>query len=181
MKTTKTLHQTGYTLIELLVVIAIIAILGVVAFVNYQTFAQDQILNRAIGQIQSALRLTQSNATSGVVCIDSANNTYGGVSWSIQFTADRTKIHVYCEKSTIIQKVLQLENVEVNEIQGLSCPSPSSAPVTVSYSPLFGILTFEASDSCIAISSKLTITLRNLKNANTKSFSLSKGGAIDVE
>lgn len=170
----------GYTLVELLIVIAIISILGVVVFINARTFAQDQVLNRSLGEVQSALRLAQTNATSGLVCIDSENVAQGGVWWSVQFS-DKTKALIYCEKSNQSQKTFQLDNVEIVSIKGSSCAQDASLPVTVTYSALYGVLTFSALDPCIGTSNTLTFTFKNLKNGNVKGFNLSKGGAIDVQ
>ncbi|MBI2040331.1 prepilin-type N-terminal cleavage/methylation domain-containing protein [Candidatus Microgenomates bacterium] len=171
-------NSRGYTIIELLVVITIIAILSAIVFINSRTLAQDQILNKAVGQIQSALRLAQSNATAGLKC---GSPLQGGASWSAQFGSDKTKVEIYCDKTATVQQTFSLENVQVSEIQGSSCPSSSPPPVSIKYSPLYGLLTFEASDSCIGLSNTLTITVSNLTGGNSKSFTLSKGGAIDVE
>lgn len=171
----------GYTLIELLVVLTIMAVLSIVVFINYRTFSQDQILNKALGQVQIILRLAQSNATSGYLCAGQ-----GGASWSVQFGSDNTKVEIYCDKTTTVQKSYTLENATVTSIQGSGCGSPYTSPFTtpikITYSPLYGNPKFEGpTDICFTTNSpSIVFTLTNTKG-NTKSFKLSKGGAIDIQ
>lgn len=174
--------ECGFTLVELMVVIAITAILGVVAFVNFKDFAQDQILTKAQGQIQTYLRLAQANATAGVIC-----NNQGGVSWSAKF--DVNKVKLSCGTSASEQKTQDFEGVEVISIQcspasNASCPPDGltfSPPLTVSFAPLNGNLSFTDGDACITSASTMMIVLRNQKNDAKKCFTISKGGAIDAQ
>ena len=175
----------GYTLVELLVVITIMALLGAAVFINSQTYGQDQILSRAIGQVQSGLRLAQNNATAGLICIDADNEAHGVVKWSARFDFDKTKVSIYCEQSNQSQKTFQLEDTEIISIKGDKCSETSSPPVVVTYTALYGILTFTTGDlatkDCLEVSNALTFTLKNLKNGHLKNFNFSKGGAIDVQ
>lgn len=171
----------GFTLIELMVVIAITAILGIVAFVNFKDFAQNQVLNKAVGQIQTYLRLAQANATAGVLC-----SGQGGASWSVKFVDDTT-LKLTCGSTGIDQKNLDLdENARIDSIKcspaSSECPQTGfNAPLTVNFAPLDGKINFSAGDSCINTASTLLITLKNLKNNSYKCFTISKGGAIDVQ
>ncbi len=178
----------GYTLIELLVVISIIGILTVVVFVNFKGFSQDQVLLRAILQVQNALRFTQTNATTGAFCwTDPKDQTKGsssGTSWSAEFESDGTTINILCEKSTAPQKTFILEGVAIDSSQASSCPVTSTLPLLITYSPISGNVNFGKSgdDVCLTTnSSTITFTLKNPKSGNVKPLTISKGGAIDVQ
>ncbi len=156
--------KTGFTLIELLVVISIMAILGVAAFVNFRDFASTQSLKKAAGEIQSFLRLAQSNASSSTLC-----NGTGGVSWTVAFTPPRT-ITTTCNSVPIfLYKTLTLS-------QDVTMSSTCSSPVHLVYSALKGI----PSNNCSPASPNVTIILTNSKG-DTKILTITSGGAIDVQ
>ena len=99
-------NGAGYTLVELLVVISILAVLGVFVIVNFKNFAQDQVINKSIGQMQSVLRLAQSNATSGAFClIGCPNPNLACGDWWAEFSAGGSQINLFCAKSTSVQKI----------------------------------------------------------------------------
>ncbi|MBI2018653.1 prepilin-type N-terminal cleavage/methylation domain-containing protein [Candidatus Daviesbacteria bacterium] len=168
----------GFTLVELLVVISIMALLGVVAYANFKDFAQDQVVNKAIGQIQTAFRLAQANATSGVTCLD-----LGGADWSVQIRTDGTNVDLICGSSNSVVQTTILENVEVDSVGGSACApgSTSALPLTVTYSKLSGTVKIDGSDNCIDNSATVSVNFKNLKTSNTKTFTISKGGAINVQ
>lgn len=174
--------KNGYTLIELLVVLTIMAILTIVVFINYKTFSQDQILKKATGEIQSLLRLAQSNATTSLTCPGST----AGVSWAVKFLADKETLHLTCGPATF-QKSLRLENVQIDSIK--CSPAPATCPQTgfntpliVSFTPLYGKVTFiKSGEFCVDTAQSVMVVLKNLKNNNNKCFTISKGGAIDVQ
>ncbi len=87
------MRSAGYTLIELLVVISIIGILSVVAFVNIKEFSSSQALKKAAGEVQSFLRLAQSNASSSTLC-----NGVGGVPWTV--TINTNTVVITCNIDT---------------------------------------------------------------------------------
>lgn len=186
------MRSAGFTLIELLVVISIIAILGVAVFINYKDFSQNQVLDEALGQVQTYLRLAQANATSSTLCLvtqlDGTKEEVGGVSWSAKFV-DKDRLSLTCGTPDSEQKTQTLEDVEVASIQcsptsNANCPpddSTFSPPLTVSFAPLNGNVSFTDSDSCVTSASTLMIILRNQKNDAKKCFTISKGGAIDVQ
>lgn len=167
------MRSAGFTLIELLVVISIISILSVVGFVNFKGFSEDQATDKAVGQIQTLLRLAQSNATSGILC-----GTSGGVPWSLILNS--TSIDLACGSTNIVQKTYTLDSsAEIDTIIGSGCTG-SIMPVYLTYSPGVGALTFYApgaSNTCNA-SVSWTFTIKNTRNNTTKSFIQSKGGAI---
>lgn len=174
----------AFTLIELLVVIAITAILGVVAFVNFKDFAQDQILNKAQGQIQTYLRLAQANATAGVIC-----NNQGGADWRVRLDTD---IGLECSTNNFENiysiKTLTLENVKIASVGSPTCSAvcsnASCLPLYVSYSKLSGSVKIKSDveqTSCLKTSNQILINIKNLKTDKIKSFTISKGGAIDAQ
>lgn len=174
------LWKTGFTLIELLVVISIIALLSIVAFINLKGFSQDQVLNKAVSEIQTLLRLAQANATAGVLC-----NSQGGANWTVNFKANKVDIELDCGDSSSFVKTLTLENVQVDSIKGASCGPPTDLPLIVTYSKISGNVKFDSIvgsdiDLCLETSANVLIDLKNLKTSNIKSFTISKGGAMDV-
>lgn len=165
--------KSGFTLIELLVVISIMGILATFIFINYKNSSSDRDLNKGVSNIQSFLRLAQSNATTGVVC-----EGLGGAYWGVSLGSD--KIKLACGQDTAInfnnpKKVADLEDVKVDSIGGFSCPPV--LPLNVVYAPLNAKLTFTGYDNC----TKPTINLTSNKDSSTKSFTIEKGGAVDVE
>lgn len=174
-------NSFGFTLIELLVAMSILAILSVVAFVNYKDFSQDQILIKAQDEIQTFLRLTQSNATSSVLC-----ESGGGSNWVVDFKADKVTINIICGPNNIVKKRMILQDAKVDSIKGSSCSSITDTTfdnslLRVSFSPLYGSLSFTGVDNCIRDSSTVTINLLNTRNnSGTRSFNISKGGGTNV-
>ncbi len=165
------MRSAGYTLIELLVVISIIGILSVVAFVNIKDFSSAQDLKKAVGEVQTYLRLAQSNASSSTLC-----NGVGGVSWNVIFNADST-IQINCGPTNYLIKTLTLQT-------GIAIKSPIKTncdltlPVTIVYSALKGVPTIPGSTCWTGVD--VTITLDNGKG-KTKSLILTSGGAINVQ
>lgn len=162
------MRSAGFTLIELLVVISVMSIFGVLALVNFKDFSSEQVAGKAAGQIQSILRLAQSNATASVLC-----ETEGGVSWIVNFVDDRN-IKLTCGPNNKEKQTLSLENASIKKIE--------CSVVKISYSPLFGNLTFSGDETCIKNASQIVIEVDNLiKPGNPKSLTISKGGGIDVK
>ncbi len=178
--TTFSSHERGFTLIELLIVISIIAFLGVVAFVNFKDLTQDQVINKAIGEIQTALRLAQSNATTSLLCRGQAS-----VDWMVRINSDNVELFCGDSISPPIQ-TSALQSVVVNPVEGSACTSGSthSLPLTITYSRLSGSVKIDALDNCIDNSSTVKVKVSNTKEGytdNNKTFTISKGGAINVE
>lgn len=159
----------GYTLIELLVVISIISIMAMVGFVNYKDFAADQILVKAQGQLQSALRLAQANATSSVKCSNS-----GATSWRVFVlnSSNYATAYVICDPGATTVSSYTMDNVQV-AATGSGCSF--NIFLSVNYSMGNGML----ASTCNSI----TFTLSNVRVPSTpvKTFTISKGGAIDVQ
>lgn len=163
------MQSAGYTLVELLVVISILSILAAVGFVNFNRFSSNQVTTKAAGQIQTFLRLAQSNATTSTIC-----NTQGSTSWSIKFV-NATTIELRCNPSDYRHKTYVLENAQMEIICGAA---PLTFPATFTYST--GIGKLSTTPVC---SSLFVFTISNSLNSSAaqKQFKVSNGGAIDVE
>lgn len=163
----------GFTLVELLVVISIIVIFGIMAFANFKDFSQEQVTNKALGQIKTLLHLAQSNATTSTTC-----EGEGGVSWAVNFV-DSSNIQLICGPQSKVQQTLSLENATIVAIKCSAEGVSFNPPVKVSYSPLSGNLTFFADAQCVKSASLLYISVDSLqRSGNPKSLIISKGGVI---
>lgn len=168
----------GFTLIELLVVISIISILSGVGFVNYKGFSANQDAINASTQIQSLLRLAQSNATSSTKC-----NNQGATDWSLNFL-DTTTLELRCNPNNYLHRSYALESVQIESISGLSSDSGCTLPVALSFSNRLGVLkiaSLNSSTACLS-SNSWSVKVKSSSDANKfKTFTLNKGGAIDVQ
>ncbi len=175
------MRPAGYTLIELLVVMAIMSIMAVVGFVNFKDFSSEQVTVKAIGQIQSLLRLAQSNATSGILC----SAPQAAKLWYLVITS--TNVDLSCDTATTVNayhRGYPTDNVTISVKCSTGDTSGITLPVTISYFPLSGQISFKGSDSSTVCSNtnSLFITATNTQNISlTKSLTISKGGAIDVQ
>lgn len=162
------MRSSGYTLIELLIVISIIALLSVVGFVNFKDFSANQVAVKAAGQVQTLLRLAQSNATSSTKC-----NALGSSSWSLVFL-DNKAIELRCNPGNSLQKVYNLDPGQVQ----IQCGTTNIIPTTFTYATGVGTLTIS---NCSQYPVTLSATNTNNTNVLPKSFKVSSGGAINVQ
>ncbi|RJP46339.1 MAG: type II secretion system protein, partial [Armatimonadetes bacterium] len=88
--------KSGFTLIELMVVVAILATLTVVLVPQFNNFKKTQDLADAASELQTVLRLAQSNAVSSVNC----NNGDRAKNWEVGFTGGSDVVHSYQLKAT---------------------------------------------------------------------------------
>lgn len=159
----------GFTLVELLVVMSIIALLGIFGFANFKRLAQSQVVNKAVIQVQTALREAQSNATAGVLCAGT---------WSVKLNT--TGVDLKCDST----KTYVLENAQISSI---TCSSGTSLtlPVTISFTPLSGLLSFSGTsgtDVCLSSTPSLIVKLVNVKDSSLfKTVTINKGGGISVQ
>lgn len=161
--------QSGFTLIELLVVISIMAIIGVFTLANYGSFGEDQKLKTAVLDIQSLLRLAQSNSTSGLKC-----QGQSVLDWRVVFT-DTTNLDLKCRHSSGISGSLKslalTTNIEIDSITSGTC-----TPTLVKYAPLFGTMTANCGSNLV------TVTLRNNKiSTNCTGSNLEKCKSLTIE
>ncbi|GEM_PF-1331268 len=88
----------GFTLVELMVVVAIVAGLAGMVIPKFLNYNRSQELESSASDLQSAVRKTQNNAGSGVVC--SANKSSG--TWYLKFISDNSyKIETACANSNV--------------------------------------------------------------------------------
>lgn len=133
----------GYTLIELLVVVTIIATISVMVFANYRGFSKDQVLIKATGQIQSLIKLAQSNASSGLKC--ASGDSESSSEWYVKFkpvTNNKSVLELSCYKSagispasnTIMQTLTLDQNIFVTKVNNDtgSCLSSDGPSLTLS-------------------------------------------------
>lgn len=153
--------------------------MSVVGFVNFKGFSSGQVPIKAAGQVQSLLRLAQSNATSSTVC-----NNSGALSWQLVLSAVSSNIALECSNTstTFSYKTYTLENAEVSSITG-SASGCNSSSAKVIYTAGVGVVNFnDSANTCINSANSLTITVRDKNNnSSTKNIIISKGGAINVQ
>ncbi len=186
----KLLTQKAFTIIELMVVISIMAILSVVVFVNLRSFGEDANLKNVAFDVQSYIRLAQTNATSGVRC-----GGHGGASWSIVISG-RNTVNLVCETQDAYVRTWTIHSPAlISSICGsggcASCPSSFTAGdavisklIKVTFSYLEGKVSFEDEDStqqCFLQTSDMVINLiKKSESEDTKSVTINKGGSIDI-
>lgn len=178
----------GFTLVEILVVLAIMGIVGMMSYLNIGTFREDENLKSVASDLQSYLRLAQSNAQTGVKCAST-----GGISWSLVIK-DRSSIELRCQTQAADDPPIRewtLKNpAQIDSIEGigtLSCSSVKSEdtlinPVTVTFSYLYGQAAFsDPQNQCLSESTGIQIKVRKkMGSAVLKTVTISKGGSIDV-
>ena len=203
-KLTKTLHSKlctlnskGFTLVELLVVVAIISGLAgffVPKFINYSEFRE---LQNAASDLQSAVRLAQNNAQTGVVCL-------GGISaknWYLYFSgADTYRLETVCigptpeagtptptpPVSTLYKfpAGVSIDIIELNSCAGIDLKDPG---LKVIFSNISGVLSFEVEGTNAGCGSSsfaktLTVRLKSLSDPdNPLSVIIEKGGSVYVK
>lgn len=184
------MRSAGYTLIELLIVISIIALLSVVGFVNFKDFSAGQVIVRAEGEAQTLLRLAQSNATSSTLCNNPLSTNKGSVSWKLVFT-NFTSIALQCDTaihSNYLVRTYTLQNAQFS-IKGSGCGSATAGDVTLTYTTGVGALAVSTTDlltsTCLTNSGSIIFTISkptgSSSTASSQSFTINKGGAIDVQ
>ena len=185
----------GFTLIELLVVVAIMGILGV-ATINYGNFSEGQKLNAATADIQSILKLAQTNAATRIYCTSDTGGN--GARWWVEFSTGLKTITIVCDNDTTTPLTTQVVNtitlnpsIAVNAISGSSTSCTSGYPVNVvrvNFEPLYATVTFTDPGAtpvdCVS-SQYLTVTLKNNKTTdtevNTKQIRIDRGGSVSVQ
>lgn len=180
----------GFTLIELVIVISISALLSIVAIVQFRNFKADEGIKKAANELQSFIRIAQTNATTRLNCVgttDSGPVTLSGTNWYILLETDQKTVKLKCSTLTpsmSVQKTLTLENnIRIDSVDGVS-PCHSLFPgnqISIVFEPLYGSVSFiDPSASCIPNGNILSITLQDSVTSARRNVIINKGGVINV-
>ena len=180
-----TTNLKGFTLIELLVVMAIMAIIGIYILINFSDSREEQLLQKELLQLQSTLKLAQSNASASVFC----NENEAGALWQVEVNPTAKTVNLSCfkkgdEEDKTSKKSYTLEP-GVNA--SFSCPGSTSefsstVTVTVTYTPYSGLPKFSGADTCGTNLTGLSVILRSEQDETLfKQFTISTGGAVNAK
>lgn len=173
--------KNGFTLVEILVVMGVMAIIGVVVFANFRNGKEEQLLQKALSETQSVLKLAQSNASASVVC----GNLGGGSYWQVQINPSLEKIILGCSKGEGEVQTQRVYDLEKGVNISFICPSSGSgfnSTVTIVYAAFSGLPKFINVDSCGVNFSGLGVKFQSEKdNTISKQFIISSGGAINAK
>lgn len=182
-------HKRGFTLIELLIVLSIISILTVAGVVNFRDFAQDQVIIKSTGQIQSFLRLAQRNAQSSVKC----TSEEPAAQWLVTFESNKNTLTLICKSPVSETKIKDLaldKGIEINQIiTNPSCPAADFPQFTATliYSAPIGEIDFVIARGvpgnleCSPKTSEIKLTVMDNQTQVTKEIIISKGGEVNVK
>ena len=173
--------KSGFTLVELLVVISIMALMSMTALINFKNFRSDAAIKVAASDLQSLIRIAQSNATSRINC-----GSNPGAIWMIESRDSKTfdlKCYISDPTRAITKKTVLFANpVELVAISGTGV---CTIPFRVKFAPLYGTITFKEAntneDSCFSDSSDLSMTLEDTKTHAQKIINVNKGGVVNVK
>ncbi|OGE37503.1 hypothetical protein A3B45_01885 [Candidatus Daviesbacteria bacterium RIFCSPLOWO2_01_FULL_39_12] len=178
------MRERGYTLVELLVVIAIISLFGIGTLLQQNFSREDTALKKGAADLQSFIRLAQSNAQTATICQSGSSSA-----WTIEPGNTRTVVDLKCDISDsnppLTQQSLNFDpNIEILSITGNS-NCDTSYPLQmldIRFPTLSGKPVFESpvNNVCVVSSTFLNINLRNTKTGNTSTVTVDKGGMIDV-
>lgn len=161
----------GFTLIELLVAISIMAVVGIVALSNYGSgFKNDKRLKNATLDVQTFLRLAQTNATSSLKCASSTPST----GWIVEFT-NGSNLSLKCQYSsgTTSIKTLSLSSYSTVAMTFANVAGSNCVGKIVTFAPLYGTMTTDCG------SPPLTITLTDSNDSShPKTLKVDSGGRI---
>lgn len=157
-------------------VISVIAILVALAYANIGTLQEDQLLKGTASDVQSVIRLAQSNATSRLKC-----GGLEGANWLIEIANDTT-LNLKCSTQVSAVKSLNFPSgIHINSITKSNGTCPALYPVTINYSALFGDVSFsDLVNTCFPNTMGVTLTLESTKTNDTKLIKIDKGGSVDV-
>lgn len=188
-------NSSGFTLIEMIIVIALMAGFIAVALPKMNSFNKEQFLPQAADALQEAIRVAQSNATSGVKCSSEASTA-----WYFEFKSNPGPspysyvIGSTCSSLTptpLPSPISSSVNVVLVDIDGCS-PVPSNfSGMGVKFQNISGEVSFNQglSGACIvnqtddqlANAKKMTITLQLGSDASKQAkIVVEKGGAVYV-
>lgn len=174
--------KTGFTLMELVIVITIIGFFGVGIILQQNLSKEDIDLKGAASDLQSFIRVAQTNATARVLC-----NGDGGAYWIIK-PKDIKTLELRCyttnPATTYLDKTYTFgNNLQIISILGGSgCNTNFPAQdLQFKFTPLSAKSAFESAVACVPQSPYIDIKLRNSKTLNETTVSVDKGGMVDVK
>lgn len=183
------MKKNGYTFIELLVVITIMVLLGAGILLQQNLFKEDIALKGAAADVQSFIRLAQSNATTSVLC-----EGVGSSAWIIEprNNAGKDVLDLKCDQPNPNPAILQTTfsfdpAILIDSIKGNFTGSCNTNAPTQTLTIRFPILSakpnFESpsNNSCVLSSTNLEISLKNTKTNKTIIVTIDKGGSVDVK
>lgn len=179
--------KAGFTLVELLVVITILAGLVAATLPRLGEFQKTESLKNSALGLQSAFRLAQANASSGVKC----NASEGSSKWSVQFIKSADGTFSYLVSATCSSGAAGESKssplpagVTIKEIGLDGCLIPQAAVdgVKVSFAALSAKADLKNSSQCPATlnPAKMVITLQLLDQSGEVKLVVEKGGAVYV-
>ena len=166
MKKTIRCASKGYTLIEILVALTIVGLLFGFGFVSFRDFARRQTISGAADSLRGDIRLTQSDAISGVKPDDiNCNSPYVLLAYNFNIiSSSEYRIDAVCSGPSA--------NVVVKDVvipSDISISTPSPNPIQ------FKVL---GQGTNIASGSNATINFTQTGTTNTAIVSVSSGGEI---
>lgn len=168
----------GFTLIELLIVISIVAIMSLVGVASFREFAANQVAPKASGEVQSVIRLAQSNATTSTLC-----NNVPAFSWTARIDLTNNKIQLYCNTAAtpatyILQRDYPLTNAHLTARCSDQHSDIATATTDLTYTTGMGKLSTNCNNGA-----SVNITITNSSNADAapQTLKVSRGGAINVQ
>lgn len=170
----------GFTLIELLVVIAIIGTLVAVLLPQLSNFNRGQTLKNAAADLQSNIRKTQNNASSGLNCNSNFKDTASG--WKIDFVQGGASYNVsaICSGGNVGISTAQPfpSGITISQINvgTLDC-----SPVSAVFSNISSVINFEKPATCaVPVNTNSMSIFLNDTNAIGigSTVVIEKGGAV---
>ncbi len=122
-------RERAFTLIELLVGITIVSTLFGYGFVSYRDFTRRQALSSFSKQVQGDVRLTQTNALSGIKPqVSACDNTYVLDHYGFRVvSSDQYDVFAKCSKVGVQTEVV---TKSVTLPEGITLTIPSVNPIT---------------------------------------------------
>lgn len=178
----------GFTLVELVVVISIMSILFVAGVVNFGTLRENQNLTSATFDLQSLIRLAQSNATSGVQCgsspaFDWRITILGATDIILSCLWDHDNNPTTAPVSSEIKRQVLSSNIKIEQLFGNAQTCQAGVNSSITFGVPFGRATFSdpLNQACIRDSDSFNMVVKNQNDAQRQMITIRKGGAINIE
>lgn len=154
----------GFTIIEILVGLTIIGMLFGFGYVSFRDFARRQSIAGVAKTLQGDIRLTQTNALSGIkpdnATCDLPNRLED---WRVRFiSATEYRVNYVCSGTAVNYKV-------VNMPSGITMSTPAVNPI------IFKVL---GQGNNIPAATTVTVTLTQSGTGNTQTVTITPGGEV---